>query len=150
MIILRSVYDKDQNIYHTNVKFLYKLLSERKEYQSISHRTMPTMNNHIKFVDLRPYREWYIINDGMSLIGSVYITEKSEIGLSILEEHQEKGYGTLTLTTIFNKHPKEIFYANINPRNHKSINLFKKMGFIWKSNSSKNNLDVYQETYVRI
>lgn len=149
-LALASVYDTDDTIYESHYRFLYRILSERKEHQNISHRSLPTLKQHIDFVNRRPYKEWYIVYDKQTKIGSVYITERSEIGLFILEEFQNKGYGSEILSTLLNLNPKEIFYANINPRNFKSINFFKKHGFCWVASNSVNNLDVHQETYVKL
>ena len=41
--------------------FLFQLLKERESKVNISHRTIPTYNNHVKFVMSKPYAKWYII-----------------------------------------------------------------------------------------
>jgi RimJ/RimL family protein N-acetyltransferase len=107
---------------------------------------MPTYANHEKFVLLKPYKEWFIIYDGMMRVGSIYISKTDEIGLFILNEHHNKGYGGESLKTIIKEYPDCIFKANINPNNYKSINFFKKHGFLWQT------IDIMegQITYIKL
>lgn len=146
MILLLNVYDISPKIYGENVLFLYKILSQRKTHQNISHKELPNYEQHKEFVSKRPYKEWLIAYNNTTRIGSVYITNQDELGLFILEEYQDRGYGGNILKLLFNYHPKRIFFANINPTNHKSINFFKKHGFIWNELYNKNNLQV---TYIK-
>lgn len=130
-----------------NIKLLYNLLAERTPEQSISHKQMPTMANHTKFVESRPYKEWLMIydNEKVQVVGSIYVSKQDEIGLFIFKEHQGKGYGKEALAFILENNVHTIFYANINPQNYKSINLFKKFGFLWQSEKTIPG----QYTYVR-
>ena len=48
--------------YLPHVTFLYELLAERDPVANISHREMPTFDQHRKFVDSRPYKAWYLIH----------------------------------------------------------------------------------------
>jgi len=116
------------NVYSTNEKsILYKLLGERTKDQSISHKEMPTMEQHIKFVDSCPYNYWYLIMVE-DVVGSVYLTYQNEIGISVLKEHRGNGYATQAIKKLMEKHPCQ-FLANINPKNKASIKLFEKLGF---------------------
>ncbi len=131
-----------------NIKLLYNLLAERTPEQSISHKQMPTMENHTKFVHRRPYKEWLMIydNEKVLVVGSIYVSKQDEIGISIFKEHQGKGYAKEALSFILENNVHTIFYANINPQNYKSINLFKKFGFLWQSDKTIPG----QYTYVRL
>lgn len=53
-IILKLVDEKD-------IRFLYQLLKLRKPLENISHKNMPSYNEHTKFVKSKPYQKWYII-----------------------------------------------------------------------------------------
>lgn len=131
MIALISIYDTDNNVYTRNVRHLYNILLERTPEESISHKTMPTYSNHEKFITSHPYKEWYLIHDGPRIKGSIYISKQNEIGLFIYKEFRNNGIGDKALQALLDEHPNTIFKANINPSNYKSINFFKKFGFLW-------------------
>lgn len=110
--------------------FLYELLRERKPYQNISHSKLPTYTNHCKFIESKPYKHWYIVENSDQGVGSVYITHKDEMGLFIKEEYTNKRYGTWSLEEVFKTHPDiKLFYANIAPTNSGSIAFFSNRGF---------------------
>ncbi len=111
-----------------DAEFLWELLAERKPHQNISHRKMPTWNEHLNFILNHPYQHWDIIVEGEP-IGAVYLTWEFEIGLVLLKEHQNKGYGTKALEDTLKRYPDGKFLANINPDNKQSIAFFKKHGF---------------------
>lgn len=135
---LYSVYTNRHNTYHSNLLKLYLLLGERTVEQAISHKKMPTFEEHEKFVESRPYKEWYMLYDSnlIKIIGSLYISKNNEIGLFIFKEHHSKGYGSQALQFILDNNRHTIFKANINPQNYKSINFFKKFGFLWQGEKS--------------
>lgn len=111
-------------------KFLYELLSERKQITNIEHKKMPTYDKHIEFVNSKPYSKWYIItSDNDTKIGTIYLTKKNEVGIFLKKQFNKKGLGTMALKLLLEKHPKSYFLANINPKNKKSIDFFKKNGF---------------------
>jgi RimJ/RimL family protein N-acetyltransferase len=109
--------------------FLYELLSEREPTANISHREMPTYENHIKFVMSKPYSKWYIIIYNKKKVGSIYLSKQDEIGIFIKKGMQEKGIGMKALKILMSTEPRKRFLANISPKNKKSIQFFKKNGF---------------------
>ncbi len=113
----------------TDYKFLYQILKEREINTNISHKKMPTYKKHIDFVQSKPYSKWYIIYFGRRKIGSVYISKQNEIGIFIKKKFLKNGIGTKVLKIILEKNPRKQFLANINPKNKKSIEFFKKNGF---------------------
>lgn len=111
------------------VGLLYKLLGEREPQQCISHKAMPTMDQHIAFFRSRPYIAWYLIEAGEGcIVGAAYLTHAREIGIFIFKDNQGKGYGSKAVAMLLERHPGRIL-ANINPRNEASLRLFKKLGF---------------------
>ena len=63
---------------------LFNLLAERK--YNISHKKMPTFDEHLDFVRNRPYRGWWLIqdlNDSSKILGSVYLNDDNSLGLNI-------------------------------------------------------------------
>ena len=107
---------------------LYRLLRERTPEQSISHREMPSLFNHFKFVMSKPYQEWHWIMAGNTRVGTIYLTKNREIGISIFKEHQRKRYGTWAVMLLMQFKEGE-FFANINPANEASAAMFKNLGF---------------------
>jgi len=119
---LKEVDEKD-------VQFLYNLLEERKPVTYISHKKMPTYEEHVNFVKSSPYSKWYIIEVDEERAGSIYLTKQNEIGIFLNEGLQEKGIGSNALNLLIGKNPDLRYLANINPENKKSIEFFKKLGF---------------------
>lgn len=109
-------------------RVLFKLLSERRPNESISHRAMPTWTEHCAFVRSRPYRTWYLVEVGGVAVGATYLTMQHEIGIGILRDHQRNGYAREAVQRLMALHPGR-FLANINPANEASIALFRKLGF---------------------
>ncbi len=112
-----------------DVQFLYNLLEERKPVTYISHKKMPTYEEHVNFVKSSPYSKWYIIEIDEERAGSIYLTKQNEIGIFLNEGLQEKGIGSNALNVLIGKNPDLRYLANINPENKKSIKFFKKLGF---------------------
>lgn len=122
---LVSVYDVDNA-----AEILFSLLKEREPHVNISHKEMPTWEEHCKFIESMPYREWLlIINDAEYAVGSVYMTHRNEIGVHIFESMQRKGYGRFAVNAMILRYPNERLVANINPENKSSIRLFSSYGF---------------------
>jgi len=109
--------------------FLYKLLNNRKNHVNISHKKMPTYNQHMKFVLSKPYSSWYIIMFKNQKVGSVYLSKQNEIGIFLIDEMIGKGIGVKALKLLMEKNSKSRYLANINPKNKESIRFFKKIGF---------------------
>ena len=109
--------------------YLFELLKERESKVSISHRKMPSYNNHVKFVMSKPYAKWYVIKYQDEKIGSVYLSNQDEIGIFIKKGNQQKGIGKKTLELLMKNNPRKRYLANINPKNNKSIEFFKKNRF---------------------
>jgi RimJ/RimL family protein N-acetyltransferase len=117
-------------------QLLYQLLQERKPSVNISHRVMPTWQQHRKFIARRPYSAWYLVKSGAEYVGAVYLTAANEIGVSILARSRGLGLGARAVRTLMRKHGRRRYLANINPRNTRSIRMFRRMGF-----------KIIQETY---
>ncbi len=71
--------------------FLYNLLEERGPRTNISHKKMPSMKQHEKFIQSKPYSKWYIIENLGQDVGSIYLSKNNEIGVFILKKNQNKG-----------------------------------------------------------
>ena len=111
---------------------LYDLLLERTPEMNISHKTIPTLEEHCKFVRSLPYPFWYLIQlqipgRPMITVGSVYLTDRREMGIFIFKKHRRQGYARKAIELLLDKHPGDIL-ANINPNNTRSIKFFEELG----------------------
>ena len=113
----------------SDIRFLYNQLKERESKINISHKNMPTFEEHSKFVMSNPYSKWYIILSKNKKIGNAYLTKTNEIGIFILKSIKNKGIGTIVLEKIMKNNPRSRYLANVSPRNNKSSSFFKKNGF---------------------
>ena len=102
---------------------------ERDARANISHKKMPTYDEHVKFVSSKPYPKWYIILCDVNRAGSIYLTSQNEIGIFIKKSFQNRQIGDTALREIIKKNPKKRYLANVNPKNKKSIQFFKNHGF---------------------
>jgi|TARA_B110000014_G_C20117672_1_gene590846 RimJ/RimL family protein N-acetyltransferase len=129
LISLRTVRDSDG-------EFLFELLKERDPRANISHKKMPSYDEHIKFIKSKPYTRWYIILKSKERVGSIYLSKNDEIGIFLSKEYQKKNIGNTTLVELIRKNPRKRYLANVNPKNKKSSTFFK-----------KNNFKLIQHTY---
>ena len=110
-------------------EFLYELLSERKQITFISHKKMPTYEEHVKFIESEPYSKWYIIQIDDKKIGSIYLTKENEIGIHFFTQYEENEIFQNVIKEFFLKEPREKFFMNVSPKNEQYIDLAKKLGF---------------------
>ncbi len=118
-----------KSVTNSDTKFLFDLLEERNPRVNISHKKMPTYNQHTKFIKSKPYSKWYIILKSKQKIGSIYLSKNDEIGIFLLKKFQGKNVGNFALNELMKKNPRKRFLANVSPKNKKSIEFFKKNGF---------------------
>lgn len=139
MLELFDIYDdkiKTSMNEQFRLKFLYDLLKERPDYANISHKKMPTYEEHCAFVKSNPYKHWFLVlNFELTdinlcfVIATVYITKQNEIGIAVKKEYQRKGYATEILVKLINENKDGELFANIAPGNIGSQRLFEKLGF---------------------
>ena len=109
---------------------LYQLLKERPASINISHREMPSWEEHQKFVKSRPYAAWYLImKDRQDILGSIYLTPDDEIGIFLFKKDRNKGYGQQAFQILMEMHPRKRYLANISPGNKQSVKMFENLGF---------------------
>ncbi len=124
---LSNVYD-----HPAHVAVLYAHLQERlrEPGTNISHTKMPTIEEHKRFVESKPYAGWYFIESQPGqLAGVCYLTYQNEIGIHINRSDRRHGWAQKALKALMERHPREQYLANINPENEASKNLFKRLGF---------------------
>lgn len=76
-----------------DVQTLYELLRDR--ITNISHTTMPSFEDHQKFVRGHPYRFWYIVKQNSVPLGSVYFQFDNSIGINMSRQSSTVIEGTL-------------------------------------------------------
>lgn len=134
-IILHDVYETPGA-----AELLWELLAERDPIANISHKQMPTMEEHLEFVRGRPYAEhWFIFATFAEtfVVGACYLTKPprasaagNEIGVQIFRRHQRRGYASAALAQMIERHKGKRLLANIALGNEKSAKLFQRYGFI--------------------
>jgi RimJ/RimL family protein N-acetyltransferase len=108
---------------------LYALLRERQPHQNINHKRMPSWDEHVAFVQSKPYQAWYLIEHDGEIAGSTCLTAANEIGVFLFPAFQGKGLGPSAVTLLMSMHPAKRFVAHINPANQASIEMFERLGF---------------------
>lgn len=138
------------NVYRQTgaIAVLYELLRDRPAESRISHKFMPRLREHAKFVRSHPYRFWYLIrNDNRKFVGDIHVTWLNEIGVFIHSTYRGAGYGSEALQLFMKRHKpmpaipaKRVarWLANIAPDNVIGKEFFKGHGF-----------SQVQETYAR-
>lgn len=145
-IALISVYGVKEPTSSMYYHKLYNLLAEREPWQNISHKVMPSWEDHVKFVSSRPYKAWYVIFDNADFVGAVYLTNNNEIGIHIRKSCVRRNYGKNAIKALIKTHKEKYYLANIGPNNSHSIAFFANNGFKYESKYVKNG-DIVQYIY---
>lgn len=149
MIKLVNVYQAGR-IIPGAIEFLYALMEQREPEINISHRELPTLEQHRQFMERRPYRCWYLIEimmrapdnvntDGLGpvWVGYISATHNNEIGIVLRKEHRHRGYGSASVLEFIRMHspldpvPSQRngrWVANVAPGNAPSRGMFEKLG----------------------
>jgi len=109
--------------------FLHNLLAQRNSKINISHKRMPTWEEHVRFVKSKPYSKWYIIYNKDEKIGSIYLSKQSEIGIHLLKKYEKESIHLESIKKLMLLNSKIKFRANVSPKNKNYIMLFEKLGF---------------------
>ena len=118
-----------------DAKFLFDLLKQREGIVNISHKSLPTWEEHVEFIKNNTYQSWEIIWVDNARIGDIYLTDRDEIGIFLDKKFQSNGYGSIAINEFMKKNGKKRYLANINPTNYKSIQFFGKHGFVHIQNT---------------
>ena len=113
-----------QPVCRTDYKFLYELLEKRNPCVNISHKVMPTYEEHCKFNETLPYKEDYVIYLDKEPIGRIYITKLDEIGIYFLPKYDGEMY-----KAVLKDFMSKIKFINVSPKNKELINILKQFNF---------------------
>ena len=116
-------------IKESDYQFLYDLLLQRNSDANISHKKMPTYEEHVKFVRSQPYSKWHIIEIDGERVGSIYLTNQNEIGIHLFKAYEDEQRYQNIIKKLISESTETRFFINISPRNELYINFAKKMGF---------------------
>ena len=103
------------------IRVLHDILIKRT--YNISNRTLPSIEEHIKFAQNHPYRTWYLVKDDSDYIGSAYLMKNNCVGINLIKNFE---LFPNIVNKILKKHKplKEVksvrpsyFYINIAPEN---------------------------------
>lgn len=108
---------------------LYRMLAERPEEARISHKEMPSWEQHVAFLASRPYDHWYFIDVEGNLVGNTYLTDRNEIGIHLSPPWRGKGIGGEAIDELCRMHYRPYYLANIAPGNQASISFFESKAF---------------------
>ena len=118
-----------------DAEFLFDLLKQREGIVNISHKSLPTWEEHVEYIKNNTYQSWEIIWVDNARIRDIYLTDRDEIGIFLDKKFQSNGYGSIAITEFMKKNGKKRYLANINPTNYKSIQFFGKQGFVHIQNT---------------
>ena len=113
-----------------DVLFLYDLLKTRESLANISHKKMPSYDEHVNFILSNPYPIWYIIEYEGKKIGSVYLSKQDEIGISLVDNSLYDKIGKSVIKLLIKNNPRKRYLAKVSPQNKKLQNFFVNNGFI--------------------
>ena len=110
--------------------FLYDLLKTRDFRANISHKKVPSYDEHVHFILSNPYTIWYIIEYEGKKIGSVYLSKQDEIGISLVDDSLYDKIGKSVIKLLIKDNPRKRYLAKVSPQNKKLQNFFVNNGFI--------------------
>jgi len=123
MMIFKEIYPA----LYKSARILYDILAERKPRECIRHKTLPSWEEHMKFVLSEPYYKWYIIYEDEEPIGHINLTLDRKVGVFLFERFRGKGLGEEAIRRLVGLHPGPL-YAEVNPLNAPSIVFFTRLG----------------------
>ena len=106
----------------SHVRHLFVFLAKKKF--NISHKFLPSYQEHKNFVANHPYRFWYLILNEQKYIGVIYVTFENVIGINTIINSKEIYISAIKAITNLHKPLDEIksirnkyFVINVNPNN---------------------------------
>ena len=109
--------------------FLYELLKNKDPNSNISHKKMPSYDEHVKFVMSEPYTIWYIIEYDKKNVGAIYLSKRDEIGISINNDSEYDQIAKIALRLLMELNPRKRYLVNVSPKDVRSQEFLLKNGF---------------------
>ena len=109
--------------------FLYELLKNKDPNANISHKKMPSYDEHVEFVMSKPYTNWYVIEYDKKNVGAIYLSKQDEIGISVKRDYKYDQIAKPALKLLIKLNPRKRYLANVSPKDVRSQEFFLKNGF---------------------
>ena len=109
--------------------FLYELLKNKDPNANISHKKMPSYDEHVEFVMSKPYTNWYIIEYDKKNVGTIYLSKQDEIGISINNDYEYDQIVKPALKLLMKLNQRKRYLANTNPKDVRAQEFLLKNGF---------------------
>jgi len=109
--------------------FLYDLLKNKDPNANISHKKMPSYDEHVEFVMSKPYTNWYIIEYDKKNVGAIYLSKQDEIGISISNDYEYDQIVKPALKLLMKLNQRKRYLANTSPKDVRSQEFLLKNGF---------------------
>ena len=109
--------------------FLYELLKNKNPNSNISHKKMPSYDEHVEFVMSKPYTNWYIIECDKKNVGSIYLSKQDEIGISINNDYEYDQIVKPALKLLMKLNQRKRYLANTSSKDVRSQEFLLKNGF---------------------
>jgi|TARA_B110000263_G_C15139042_1_gene432508 hypothetical protein len=110
--------------------FLYDLLKNKDPNANISHKKMPSYDEHVEFVMSKPYTNWYIIEYEKKKVGAIYLSKQDEIGISVNNDYEYDQIVKPALKLLMKLNQRKRYLANTSPKDVRSQEFLLKNGFI--------------------
>mgnify|MGYP000453986456 FL=1 len=112
-----------------DMSFLHELLKNKDPNSNISHKKMPSYDEHVEFVMSKPYTNWYIIECDKKNVGTIYLSKQDEIGISINNDYEYDQIVKTALKLLMKLNPRKRYLAKVSPNDVRSQEFLLKNGF---------------------
>ena len=120
---------KLKQVTKNDILFLYDLLKNKDPNSNISHKKMPSYDEHVEFVMSEPYTVWYIIEYDKNNAGAIYLSKRDEIGISINNDYDYEEISKLALKLLMELNPRKRYLVNVSPKDIRAQEFLLKNGF---------------------
>ena len=120
---------KLKQVAENDMPFLYELLKNKDPNANISHKKMPTYDEHIKFVLSKPYTNWYVIEYDEKNAGAIYLSKRDEIGISISNDYEYEQIAKTAIKLLIELNPRKRYLVNVSPKYIRTQEFLLKNGF---------------------
>ena len=112
-----------------DMSFLHELLKNKDPNSNISHKKMPSYDEHVEFVMSKPYTNWYIIEYEKKNVGAIYLSKQDEIGISVSNDYEYDQIVKPALKLLMKLNQRKRYLANTSPKDVRSQEFLLKNGF---------------------
>ena len=120
---------KLKQVTKTDMLFLYELLKNKDPNSNISHKKMPSYDEHLKFVSSTPYTNWYVIEYDEKNVGAIYLSKRDEIGISIGSNYEYEQIAKTAIKLLMELNPRKRYLVNVSPKDIVAQEFLLKNGF---------------------